>query len=529
MKKLLLAPVTPRLFVIRVMLAVAILQALWIAVVPPFRASDEFDHAFRAAAVADGHWVATESTDVGRGMLVRAPADLVKAAENQCASLSYTGYDNCHSAGDAGDGHVWVGSGAATYNPVYYWVVGTAAQPFAGAASLYVMRVVSAVLCLIFVALGAWALSRRGTPRWAGVGFALALSPVLVFSMSMTAPNGLEMAAAIALWCALIAVPDARDAQLERRLLLVAGAAAVVLGFLRDLGPLFILLIVGTALVMHRQRAIDVIRRRRYVVLGCVLAVGLAVGWGQAWLRLIRVTGHAEQQGESTWSWTTLILWPLQTIAAFPYRDQPGPLIVYPVFLVAVAALLAMALRVAPRVEAAVVLGSAALALALPFGLTELTRSSRGVMWQGRYGLPLAVGFVLLAGVVADRWAHRPPRLSLLAPAGAVLAGCWAACLIKVLDDEGARWESTSDAAWHPPDIALIGAACVLAWWLLFTAISRREVSAGSPTGTPQSGKSGEGSEHDAERPRCQPVPRGSAVQRTSTTRTGPHESLSNP
>src|SRR4051794_17445795 len=134
MKRLLLAPATPRLFVIRVTLAVAILQALWIAVVPPFRASDEFDHAYRAAAVADGQWHATETARAGRGLLVRVPADIVDAAEEQCGSLSYTGYDNCHSAGDAGDGHVWVASGAATYNPVFYWIVGTAAQPLTGTA-----------------------------------------------------------------------------------------------------------------------------------------------------------------------------------------------------------------------------------------------------------------------------------------------------------------------------------------------------------------------------------------------------------
>ena len=102
------------------------------------------------------------------------------------------------------DGSVLVGSGAGQYNPVFYWVVGTAARPFHGAAALYAMRIASALLCLLFMGLAAWAmaLGRRGP--WSGVGLLLATSPVFVFSTAVAAPNGLEMAAALALWCLLL-------------------------------------------------------------------------------------------------------------------------------------------------------------------------------------------------------------------------------------------------------------------------------------------------------------------------------------
>ena len=50
-----------RRFVGGIVLGLAILQALWILTVPPFRASDEFDHAYRAAAVARGQWQADRS------------------------------------------------------------------------------------------------------------------------------------------------------------------------------------------------------------------------------------------------------------------------------------------------------------------------------------------------------------------------------------------------------------------------------------------------------------------------------------
>ena len=87
-----------RRFVGGIVLGLAILQALWIVTVPPFRASDEFDHAYRAAAVARGQWQATEAGGDGRGTLVRVPADLVAAAHDQCAACPYTGPDNCSPA-----------------------------------------------------------------------------------------------------------------------------------------------------------------------------------------------------------------------------------------------------------------------------------------------------------------------------------------------------------------------------------------------------------------------------------------------
>ena len=91
-----------------------------------------------------------------------------------------------------------VASAAALYPPAFYWIVGTAARPFEGAGSLYAMRVATAALCLIFIALGAWALSLLPT-RWPLVGLVIAVTPVMAYSTAIVAPNGVEMAAGIAL------------------------------------------------------------------------------------------------------------------------------------------------------------------------------------------------------------------------------------------------------------------------------------------------------------------------------------------
>jgi hypothetical protein len=50
-----------------VLVGVMLLQSAWILAVPPFRGSDEFDHAFRAAGVATGQWHLSEQASNGRG------------------------------------------------------------------------------------------------------------------------------------------------------------------------------------------------------------------------------------------------------------------------------------------------------------------------------------------------------------------------------------------------------------------------------------------------------------------------------
>ena len=154
-----------------------LLQAAWILTVPPFRGIDEFDHAFRAAAVARGEWVAGEAAEDGRGQLVTVPRSLVEAAHGQCVALSYTGPDNCSPVESVSDGNVTVASAAASYHPAFYWVIGTAALPFDGAASLYAMRIATALLSLLFIGLAAWSVAKL-PGRWPLAGLVLALTPV---------------------------------------------------------------------------------------------------------------------------------------------------------------------------------------------------------------------------------------------------------------------------------------------------------------------------------------------------------------
>lgn len=451
---------------------VAVLQAIWMVVVPPFRGSDEFDHAYRASAVAHGQWRATEVPGDGRGLLVEASSDLVKAAHGQCASLSYTGPDNCTAVADLRGGRVLVASGAANYNPAFYWVVGKAASITDGAAALYVMRITGALLCLLFIGLAAWAFRSTGRGTWAFAGLVIALSPVMVFSTVIAAPNGLEMASALALWSSLLNLRGAPNRSTERGLLIIAFAAAGVLVTLRLLGPLFALLIVLTTWIWDANLLGRAIRRHRRLFFAGSALVLLSVLMAVTWVvRTGSISPAPEKQG-GEWSFSELVLWPLQSIAAFPYRDQPGPMIVYPVVLLIFSTLVVAALRVGTRRDRLALVVALVVSLAIPLVITVLTYSGRGSMWQGRYGLPYSLGIVLVAAmvvdrqVVSDRWRRGLPVI-----AGASMATAWAACVVKVLRDELTRAVSANDAAWHSPSAIVVVGGTVLAWTLLVLSV----------------------------------------------------------
>src|SRR4051794_34923318 len=155
-----------RRFALLVFLGAFVLQTAWILAVPPFRGSDEFDHAYRAASVADGVWMPDTPAAHGRGDLVPVSRALVTAAEPICLTYRYLGPDNCFPVATTADGKVLIATAGARYNPVFYALVGWPAQPFDGAAALYAMRFAASLLTCLLLALAAWVVAVAFTTSW---------------------------------------------------------------------------------------------------------------------------------------------------------------------------------------------------------------------------------------------------------------------------------------------------------------------------------------------------------------------------
>src|SRR3954451_17041008 len=336
-------------------LGFALLQVAWVFVVPPFRDSDEFDHAYRAAAVARGQWL--PGSDAGSrlgGALVSVPDDLVRAAHDECSRLPYTAAADCSPVTSLGHGLVSVNSGAGRYNPAFYAVIGTVAHPFHGAAALYAMRLTAAALCLAMFLLALAVTRLWARTRWPYVALVAACTPVAMFSTAVAAPNGLEIMAGVTTASALIALA-LRPNDIPSWVVATGPAAAAVLLTLRSLGPVWLLLLVLVVLLAapDRRALLRAVARRKdtRIAVGVLAVVSLA---SMAWILLVRPlagsSGTPSSLGPSdglTAGLQSMPGWVLQNIAVFPYRNQLAPLVVYAAAFLLIGWLLVAAARVA--------------------------------------------------------------------------------------------------------------------------------------------------------------------------------------
>ncbi len=488
-----------------VLLATLLAQAAWILAVPPFRGMDEFDHAFRAAGVASGQWRLHDEAAGGRGLLVDVPADLVAASRGQCEELAYIVPETCDGDGPGTrPGTVRATTSAGNYEPVYYWVVGTAGEPFSGAHSLYAMRAMAALLCAVVLALAAWCLTTWVRGAWAFVGLLVGITPTFVYSTSLPAPNGLEMAAGVLLWTALLGLGgregiDAALLRRERWLLAAATLSVVLLAGLRTLGPLWVVLILACVVALRGPRNVLAVanRHRLQVAVVCVLAVATSAAV-LLWTRgKVSVSPGEQRTVESgvgqVFAWLN---WILGSIGAFPFRDQPAPIWVYVCALLVLVTLLVEAVRRGAGSGRRAVVLAIVLFFVVPSVIVALTLKTHGGVWQGRYSLPFTAGVVMLAGLVLDRvrWRSEPRDARRVLVALTLLAVAQVVSVVHVQIAELDRPVSAGDGAWlHPPTMVtglLMALACVGTGWIALLLARGPQgdepVTAPSPASTAQ-------------------------------------------
>ncbi len=462
-------------------------QAAWLVSVPAFRGIDEFDHAYRAASVARGEWRPSgEVAADGRGELVTVPRDLVAAAGPECSARPYTGPDNCRPVDDDGQRQVQVATAASRYHPAYYWVVGEAARGAHGTSALLVMRWVSAVVCAAFAALAGWAVSRWARTRWPVVALLACLTPVLVYSGIVVAPNAVEIFAALSVWVALAGLAGpARHSltrRVERSLLVAAVPGAVVLATVRSLGlgwlGLCVLVVLG---VLGPARSLALVRRHRGTLAACTGVVGLAALAAVGWLAAVRpnqLESHADNQGALAGSLIQVPVWVLQTVAAAPGRSDPAPGVVYLLCGAGLLALVVAGLRVATRRVRTATMVVAVLSVAGPFALTLMTYRDVGVIWQGRYGLPLSLGVTVLCGLALDGVAWTRRGAVAVAAGGALFVAGHVVAVLAVLDQQRRVSPSVAAGLWHPPSAWLVLGLTLLGWAVLAGGLLARSGAA---------------------------------------------------
>lgn len=388
------------------------IQAAWIAAMPAFRGPDEFDHVYRADGVAHGAIMpGLEDHAVMRGQLTPVRASVIEAAEPVCDFYQYTLYYNCHPYRSASTG-TWnaAGSGAGRYNPAYYIVVGNVARPFHGVGVDYAMRIATAVACAVLLAWAASLWLARGRSRWRTLGLLTALTPVLLYSTAIAAPNGVAYAAGVLLWVGGLVLIRSTGSPARSPLLAVVVGAALVCNT-HTTGPLWLLLIAIALIILEPARCLALLRHRRAWL--AIAGVGIGGIASVAWTLISRANLSPPPDvlnADPAFGQLVLnnVVWLLQTIAAFPLRNESAPAAVYFLWLVPFAMLMALVVRLRGRVLAVTLWLSGCVILTATV-LVWIAYRYEGYAWQGRYGLPLVVGLVLVpAAYAGDRRPYGP-------------------------------------------------------------------------------------------------------------------------
>lgn len=460
-------------------LGLLLVQLAWALCVPPFVGIDEWDHAFRADSVAHGQWRApAENATRGTGAFVTVSPALVAAAAPECAQVGYTTEADC--AGTATGDRVAVASGAGRYNPAFYAFIGWVAMPFEGGSALYAMRAAAGFLTLLLFVVALLCVRSWAQSAWPFLAIVVGLTPTVLYSSMVAAPNGVELTAGLAWWSALMGLVSADVTQKRPLLLSAAAASGSILVTVRSLGPLWM----GLALI--------VVLISRPGALGRLGGI-LRTGAGRAATGVLALTSAASvmwvlsqrslkigiEEAAAEASLGERLrraleaegLWAFQAVAAFPRRSEPAPVAVYPLILLLLLGFLFLAFRRADRRLRTAMFGVLAILAILPFCMTVATYNDFGVAWQGRYGLPFGLGLAVLVGVALNREAS-PPRLRTLVPCFAGYLGGQLLGPLELLKWQRNVSPGIEAGTWVPPETGAVMLLFAIGFTLLWFAAS---------------------------------------------------------
>jgi hypothetical protein len=380
--------------------------------------------------------------------------------------------------------------------PLYYVVAGIPSLFLSGPSALYAMRLMSGLLNAGLVAMGISLLVRYHPRRTSLVGVLIALSPMVLFLMAVVSSSGLEISAGFATWCGGLCVVE--HSQLPRALAIWTALAAVLLVLSRPTSPLDILIIIVVLAFLAGWRGL----RQRLnptlvplwspVVVAVIVAGGFLVAFGSPPL-----IGVAPQHPASLLSnmWTTLRLSGVrlrQCIGIFGWLDTPVPTWVVIVWTSCVAGLTALALAFSAACRRALPV-LALLILAMALALESPRINTINVWWQGRYWLPVVIGFPLVASTFQWRsrrlWDRRTDRHwvapTVVLGVGLVLFAAQVASFTRALRryEVGLGVQAGSPTIWLPPGghdpvvVAFIVGAVVTLALVVFMTLPRMKVA----------------------------------------------------
>ena len=451
----------------------AALSILWAVATPISASPDEPAHFIKAASIYQGDLVGAPS-DVGR--VVHAPRYVAHTQARTCFAFDSTETADCSAelTGDPAE-VIDVTTTAGLYNPLYYVLVGWPSVIFGDDTGLYVMRIVSALISSALLALvwttviAAWGRKRLGPV----IGIGAALTPMVFFLGGSLNPNSLEIASVMATFAVCLALVLRPDPERIRSRAVTLAIVAALAANSRGLSVVWLVIIVLAAMLLSNPAQLRGFWASRWIRWAVIVSVATSV-IALAWIGYTSIVARdapppadfleAPLVGSSPIVGFLLILmgtfdYGEAIVGTFGWLDTPSPSAVLFVWAALVGALVLAAVALLRGRRLLVAAGLVLTVALVPPVIQAAFITSGGIIWQGRYALPLfvsamlAVG-VLLAGSFARLERRGAMRLVIVIAVGWALAQSYAfftALQRYSVGLDTSPVEMFRDPSWQPP------------------------------------------------------------------------------
>jgi hypothetical protein len=396
--------------------------ASWSIAMPRYSGPDEPSHVVHAAAVVRGQWVGTPITQFPGYTEVRVPAPFgAGIAQETCFQSPPTTPASCQPAWPASSQVVPAATYTGRYPPLYYAIVGLPTLVASSAPAFYAMRLLSAVVSALFLGLAGAVAAVWSRSRLLYLAILLAATPMALYSAAVVNPSGLEICSALCLWVSGVVLVREHLEDPPPGLVAVVVLSASVLVLSRPISPLWlgIISIALVAVVTRARAATALVRHSRLVQVGLgsvVVVTALAVAWivsahaFDVQRGLVGLSPHASAYDVLRASVRREGVWLKEMVGIFGSHETLAPLATYFIWWALIAVLCVAAVLVGRRRDTAVLLAVVVACGVVPIAIQFLHARDLGIVWQGRYTLPAAVGVPVLGAVIVGD-AKLPTRL----------------------------------------------------------------------------------------------------------------------
>ncbi|GAA1027051.1 hypothetical protein GCM10009557_06900 [Virgisporangium ochraceum] len=382
----------------------------WALAAPYDGSADEHDHIYRAVGIWNGDLAPEPANAVrGSGAFVRVPRGLV-VPDEPCWQFKPGMPASCAPEPTSDATTVRVGTGAGRYHPGYYAVVGVPLKLFPGWCGVLLARLRTGDGAATMLAASVVTIVTYFRRRLMLAGLLVAVTPMALHFFGAVNPNGLEIAAGVGLFTALIPLLLGRLDTVPRGLLVLAGTSAVLLASLRPTGLVYLFFGAVALFVPFRR---EILLRlwastaARLWIGGVVLAGLVNVGYTLAFKGTDM--GSAFRQPVTFERGQALVYvmhywgeWAKQLVGVFSWLDIYLPGSMYVVWHMAAGALLVFGAAFGHWTDrwrlAVLVFG----ATGIPTFLQWWFLNETGFVTQGRYMLPGLVGVMIFAAWVLE-------------------------------------------------------------------------------------------------------------------------------